>query len=176
MESNVATVVLGNRREVTTFNLDSTEITDSEKYELRNLLRKFDDIFGALGRTKVVKHRINTSGSPIRQPLRRQPESLKGDMNEEVKKMMSRGVIRHSSSPWSSPVVMVRKKNGSWRFCIDYRKLNAVTHQDAYPLPRIDATLESLAGSTLFTTLDLASWYWQVEIEEDDKEEDCFLY
>eukprot|EP00731_Ephydatia_muelleri_P031108 Em0022g622a len=144
-----------NRREVTTFNLDSTEITDSEKHELRNLLRKFDDLFvsenGALGRTKVVKHRINTSGSPIRQPLRRQPESLKGDMNEEVKKMLSRGVIRPSSSPWSSPVVM-----------------------DAYPLSRIDATLESLAGSTLFTTLDLASGYWQVEIEEDDKEKTAF--
>ena len=69
-------------------------------------------------------------------------------------------MIRPSSSPWSSPVVMVRKKNGSWRFCIDYRKLNAVTHLDAYPLPIIDATLESLAGSTLFTTLDLASGYW----------------
>eukprot|EP00731_Ephydatia_muelleri_P033860 Em0040g10a len=101
-------------------------------------------------------------------------ESLKGDMNEEVRKMLSRGVIRPSSSPWSSPVVMVRKKNGSWRFCIDYRKLNAVTHQDAYPLPRIDATLESLAGSTLFTTLDLASGYWQVEIKEDDKEKTAF--
>eukprot|EP00731_Ephydatia_muelleri_P020689 Em0013g416a len=175
MESNVATVGSGNRREVTTFNLDSTEIPDSEKYELRNLLRKFGDLFvsenGALGRTKVVKHRINTSGSPIRQPLRRQPESLKGDMNEEVKKMLSRGVIRPSSSPWSSPIVMVRKKNGSWRFCIDYRKLNAVTHQDVYPL---DAILESLAGSTLFTTLDLASGYWQVEIEEDDKEKTAF--
>ena len=132
MESNVATVSSGDRREVTTFNLDSTEITDSEKHELRNLLRKCDDLFvsenGALGRTKVVKHRINTSGSPIRQPLRHQPESLKGDMNEEVKKMLSRGVIQPNSSPWSSPVVMVRKKNGSWRFCIDYRKLNAVTH------------------------------------------------
>ena len=72
MESNVATIGSGNRREITTFNLDSTEITDSEKHELRNLLRKFDDLFvsenGALGRTKVVKHRINTYGSSIRQP------------------------------------------------------------------------------------------------------------
>lgn len=178
MESSIAAVSSSDRRESTRFNLDSAEITDSEKHELRSLLRKFDDLFvsgnGALGRTKVVKHSINISGSPIRQPMRRQPESLKGDMNEEVKKMLSKGVIRPSSSPWSSPVVMVRKKNGSWRFCIDYRKLNAVTHQDAYPLPRIDATLESLAGSTLFTTLDLASGYWQVEIEEDDKEKTAF--
>ena len=63
-----------------------------------------------------------------------------------------------------------KKKNGSWRFCIDHCKLNAATHHDAYPLPRIDATLESLAGSTLFTTLDLTSGYWLVEIEERDKE------
>ena len=106
MEGNVATVGSGNCREVTTFNLNSTEITDSEKHELRNLLRKFDDLFvsenGALGRTKVVKHRINTSGSPIGQPLRRQPESLKGDMNEEVKKMLSR---RSDSTKQQSVVI-----------------------------------------------------------------------
>ena len=77
--------------------------------------------------------------------------------------MLSKGVIRQSNSPWSSPAVMVKKKNGSWRFCIDYRKLNIATHQDAYPLPRIDATLESLAGSTLFTTLDLASGYGKLK-------------
>ena len=117
-----------------------------------------------------MKHGISTSGNPIR----RQAESLKSAVNTEMEKMLSKGVIRQSSSPWSSPVVMVKKKNGSWRFCIDYRKLNAATHQDAYPLPRIDATLESLAGSTLFTTLDLASGYWQVEIEDRDKEKTAF--
>ena len=125
MESNIAAVSSSNHRESNRFNLDSAEITDSDKHELRSLLRKFANLFvsenGALGRTKVVKYNINTSGHPIRQPMRRQPESLKGDMNEEVKKMLSKGVIRPSSSPWSSPVVMVRKKNGSWRFCIDYR-------------------------------------------------------
>ena len=68
-----------------------------------------------------------------------------------------------------------KKKDGSWRFCVDYRKFNSVTHQDAYPLPRIDATLDSLVDASYFTTLDLASGYWQVEVEEHDKE-DCLLH
>ena len=88
--------------------------------------------------------------------------------------MLEQGVVQHSSSPWSSPIVMVKKKDGSWRFCVDYRKLNSVTHQDAYPLPWIDATLDSLSGAAYFTTLDLASGYWQVEVEEQDKEKTAF--
>ena len=88
--------------------------------------------------------------------------------------MLQQGVIQPSFSPWSSPVVMVKKKDGIWRFCIDYRKLNKVTHRDAYPLPRVDATLDSLADSMFFTTLDLASGYWQVELEPNDKEKTAF--
>ena len=92
----------------------------------------------------------------------------------EVHCMLEHNVIRPNTSPWSSPVVMVRKHDGTWRFCVDYRKLNLVTHCDAYPLPRIDATSDSLAGCKYFTTLDLASGYWQVALEEADMEKTAF--
>ena len=85
--------------------------------------------------------------------------------------MLQQGIIQQSFSPW---VVMVWKKDGSWQFCVDYRKLNNVTHQDAYPLPCIDVTLDSLAGSTLFATLDLAFGYWQVEVDAEHKEKTAF--
>ena len=88
--------------------------------------------------------------------------------------MLDHDVIHSSNSPWSSSVIKVKKKDESWRFCIDYHKLNAVTCHNAYPLPRIDATLDSLAGTTYFTTLDLASGYWQVGVEEQDKETTAF--
>ena len=128
----------------------------------------------SLGRTSAIKHSIRVEGPPVRQPLRRIPYALQDTVRTEVQKMLKEGMIRESSSPWSSPVLMIKKKDGTWRLCVDYRKLNAITHKDAYPLPRIDETLESLSGSQFFTTLDLASGYWQVEVEEGDKEKTAF--
>ena len=158
--------------------IDLSHLKTEERAELNQLLNTFCHVFAEnlipKGQTSVVQHSIPTTGPPIRQPLRRIPQALKSVISSEVHRMLANDVIRPSSSPWSSPVIMVRKKDGSWRFCIDYRKLNAVTCRDAYPLPRIDATLDSLAGATYFTTLDLASGYWQVAVEEKDKEKTAF--
>ena len=126
--------------------VDLSHLSTDEQHELTQLLLKFPSLFPAkgspLGQTSVVTHSIQTMGSPIRQPLRRIPESLKTTVASEIDRMLDHDVIRPSTSPWSSPVVMVRKPDGSWRFCIDYRKLNAITHRDAYPLPRIDSTFK----------------------------------
>ena len=158
--------------------LTGADLSEAETEKLKQLIWEFRSIFAAEGsppgRTGVVKHHIRVKGPPVREPLRRIPYSLQETVSKEVKKMLQQGVIRESKSPWSSPVVMVKKKDGSWRFCIDFRKLNDSTERDAYPLPRIDATLESLAGSQFFSTLDLASGYWQVEVEESDREKTAF--
>ena len=88
--------------------------------------------------------------------------------------MHEKKVIQPSKSPWASPIVLVQKKDGSWQFCIDYHKVNAVTRKDAYPLRRIDDTLDTMAGSRWFTTLDLLSGYWQVEVDEQDRAKTAF--
>ena len=88
--------------------------------------------------------------------------------------MLHQGVVSPRSSPWSSLTILVMKKDGSCQFCVDYCKVNSMTRRDAYPLPRIDATLDALAGAQYFTTLDLASSYWHVELEEEDEEKMAF--
>ena len=88
--------------------------------------------------------------------------------------MLEQGVIQPSNSPWASPIVLVKKKDGKYRFCVDYRKLNSVTQNDAHPLPRIDDLLDSLHGSVMFSTLDLRSGYWQINMHPDDREKTAF--
>ena len=154
------------------------DLNDGQREQFSQLLLEYADIFaedGELGRTNKIKHSIHTGDAqPIRQRVRRIPLCQRQEMQKLLMDMQSKDVIQPSQSPWASPVVLVQKKDGSTRFCIDYRKLNAVTRKDAYPIPRIDDTLDTLAGSRWFSTLDMVSGYWQVEVGEEDREKTAF--
>ncbi|GBM79164.1 Retrovirus-related Pol polyprotein from transposon 297, partial [Araneus ventricosus] len=103
---------------------------------------------------------------------KRVPLARKEEAEHLVQEMVDNGIIEESSGPW--PIVLVKKKDGSTRFCVDYRKLNEITKKDSYPLPRINDTLDALNGSQWFTTLDLKSGYWQVEVRPEDREKTAF--
>ncbi|UYV79411.1 K02A2.6-like [Cordylochernes scorpioides] len=155
------------------------ELQPGQQKELATLLATYGNIFAKssedYGRTDLTKHRINTGESnPIKQAPNRIPLARRQEAETLVKEMLDQNIIEPSSSPWVSPVVLVKKKDGSTRFCVDYRKLNDITKKDSYPFPRIDATLDTLAGSQWFSTLDLKSGYWQVEMHPDDKEKTAF--
>lgn len=154
-------------------------LTPPDKNKAKQLFKKYTSVFAlktqSHGKTAIVKHEINTGEArPIKQAPRSVPLAKRKEVKELVSEMERSGIIEPSSSPWSSPVVLVKKKDGSTRFCVDYRKLNDVTKKDSYPLPRIDDTLDTLAGTKWFSTLDLQSGYWQVEIADKDKEKTAF--
>ena len=144
------------------------------------LLAKYQDVFskyeGDVGRTDLVKHSIPLieGARPIRQPPHRLGPLKEAEADRQVTDLLEKGLIEPANGAWSSPVVMVRKKDGGWRFCVDYRQLNAITQQDAYPIPRIDESLDALAGSRFFSTLDLTSGYWQVPMDQEAQERSAF--
>ena len=115
-----------------------------------------------------------TDETPVRQRYRRLPPSQYEEVKEHIKQLLGTGVIRESSSPYSSPLVIVKKKDGSIRMCVDYRPLNWKTRKDAYPLPRIEESLDALHGAKWFSTLDLASGYNQVTVVEKDRHKTAF--
>ena len=159
---------------------DLSHLQDTEKETMQQILQKYQTLFAKdlseLGATSVVKHKIDTGQAPpIKQLPRRLPNVLKPVVEEQVNEMLAHGVVRPSKSPWASPIVLVKKKDGTWRFCVDFRKVNDVTIKDAYPLPQINDLIDSLAGHSYFTTLDLASGYWQVELDESSKEKSAFV-
>ena len=161
------------------FQRSSHLLNPDERSQLARVLTDFAGVFATssddLGRTSLVTHQINTDSSqPIRQPTRRLPLHKRAEADTLLKDMLKKGVIEPSSSPWTSPIVLVKKKDGSTRFCVDYRKLNEVTVKDSYPLPRIDDCLDALAGCSWFSTLDLCSGYWQVAMNEEDKPKTAF--
>ncbi|XP_063054453.1 uncharacterized protein LOC134448729 [Engraulis encrasicolus] len=134
------------------------------------------DVFSSLpGHTEVVQHQIRTMpGRTITQRPYRVPEARKAVIEEEVKKMLELGVIEESKSAWASPIVLVPKPDGSVRFCNDYRKLNAVSEFDAYPMARVDDMVDALGQARFLTTLDLTKGYWQVPLTPASKEKTAF--
>ncbi|CAF4520247.1 unnamed protein product [Didymodactylos carnosus] len=137
----------------------------------------FDTSKTSIMNTNNISHRIPIL--PQHRPIQSYPYRKAAKetqiINEQVKEMLDNHVIRPSTSPWSAPVVIIRKKDGSPRFCVDYRKQNLITERDVYPSPRIDDIIDKLVGSQYFTTLDLKAGYWQIPIEEQDKKKTAFI-
>ena len=129
-----------------------------------------------LGNFTGIKHEIKTNGAaPVRERARRTPRGFEGEEEKCLQEQLKAGVIRPSSSAWAAPTVLVRKADGSVRWCIDYRRLNERSVKDAYPLPRIDMCFDSLGGVRYFTTLDLQSGYWQIGVDESDVHKTAFI-
>ncbi|GBL81193.1 Retrovirus-related Pol polyprotein from transposon 412 [Araneus ventricosus] len=154
-------------------------LNEEQRTAVKELLQEFQNLFSTsdsdVGRCNMTQHRINTGNHP---PIKQYPRCLPLGKKEEaerlVKEMVDNGIIEESSGPWASPIVLVKNKDGSTRFCVDYRKLNEITIKDSYPLSWIDDTLDALNGSQWFSTLDLKSGYLQVEIQPEDKEKTAF--
>ena len=159
--------------------VEETDLSHAQKAKCAQLLLKYQDIFassaGRLGRTNVTTHRIDTgTHAPVRQRMRPIPLAQQDLVDREIDKMLSLGVIEPSNSPWSSPIVLARKKTGEIRFCVDFRSVNSITKKDSYPLPNILQTFNTLRGAQYFSTLDLASGYWQIEMHPEDKAKTAF--
>ncbi|GET58735.1 retroviral-like aspartic protease 1 [Rhizophagus irregularis DAOM 181602=DAOM 197198] len=162
---------------------DEIKYKDLEKLqekELKDLVKEYEDIciYGdkKISKTNIVKCNIRLKDeTPINQKAYRESTENREIIKREIDKMLKEEIIQESCSPWSSPVVIVNKKTGDKRFCIDFRKINQMTITDTYPLPRINDLLEKFRVAKWFTTIDLASGYWQIEMKEEDKEKTAFI-
>ncbi|KAI9565174.1 hypothetical protein GHT06_008951 [Daphnia sinensis] len=155
-------------------------LDDNQKSEVLKILKNSISCFAFneddLGHCTFVEHDINTGvNPPIHQLPYKSAWKERAVIQTQVEGMLRPGIIEHSDSPWSSPVVLVQKKDGTWRFCVDYRKLNAVTVKDSYPLPRVADTLSRLEGATIFSSMDLQAGYHQVPVASKDRPKTAFV-
>ena len=160
---------------------EAEDLSAEEVDKVCRLAKEYEDIFrepgGPNGVTNIVHHTIDIpeKTKPQRTGYRPVPRAKQEAADEEVDKLLNEGVIEPSFSPWAAPVVLAAKKDGGIRFCVDYRKVNQLTLGDAYPLPRIDETLDCLSGAKYFCSIDLAAGYWQIPLSEESKQYTAFI-
>ena len=157
----------------------AADLNEDEVCKIKKLIMQYQHCFmapdGVLGRTNLVKHTIDTGNAvPVKQRFRNPPLHLRDEVDRELEKLQTQGLIEDSDSPWSSPLVIVPKKDKTLRVCVDYRRVNDLTMKKAYPLPKISDCLDTLAGAKYFCSLDLASGYHQVAMEDNDKPKTAF--
>ena len=151
----------------------SDRLEPEQIQKVANLLTKWKHVFsvnpGEYVASKSTEHTIRLNDDqPFKERHRRIPPHLFDEVREHIQEMVDAKIIRKSYSPYSSSIVLVRKRDGTLRFCVDFRKLNAKTIKDAHYIPRIDETLDLLKGAKWFSSLDLKAGYWQVPIAEAD--------
>ena len=156
------------------------DLEPNESLRVADLLSRFQDSFSKgewdLGLARLTEHEIRTGdAAPIKQPPRRVPLAYADKEREAIEELKAKGVIRESVSPCSSPIVLVSKKDGGVRPCVDYRKVNGLVKPDGFPLPRIQDCLDAVAGSSLFSTFDLTSGYFQIPLKEEDIPKSSFV-
>ena len=155
------------------------ELTSTERMAVIDLLYEYADIFSKhefdLGRTDLLEARIETGNSkPVCDPVRRQPRAYLGLIDEYTQKLHQAGVLEPSQGGWHSNLVIVKKKDGRPRVCIDLRKVNDVTERDAYPLPLISSILDNLSGSVWYSSIDVSNSFFQVPIAEEHRDKLSF--
>ncbi len=155
-------------------NLSVTESAKVKELLVEHNKTTFHDPEKPLTTTNIIEHEIPMTGRPMRIPSHRVALGRRKIVEDEILKMEKEGTITKSSGPSCSPIVLVRKKDGTICFCVDYRKLNNVTHKDAYPLPRIDDILDAIGGAKSLCSIDIASGYWQIKVEDKDREKTAF--
>eukprot|EP00731_Ephydatia_muelleri_P004863 Em0002g1039a len=158
--------------------VDMGEGLDSgQKKELKELLGRFAKVFSNKpGKTTLYEHRIHTNSSkPVRLPPYRVPHAYRNSIKRELQEMERSGIIEPTCSEWASPIVVVPKRNGELRLCVDYRRLNSVSQVDSYLMPRIDELIDRVGKANFITTLDLTTGYWQIPMADKDKCKTAFV-
>lgn len=154
---------------------DATVLSPDQRLLLEQIIeKKFREMGDGLGYTTLAEHDIITESTPIKQRYYPVSPHRQKILDEELKKMLEQDIVEPSVSGWSSPVLLVPKKDGGYRFCVDYRKLNSVTKRDAYPLPYVNAILDRLRDAKYLSSLDIKSAYWQVPVRKSSRELTAF--